>query len=140
MSPSQLESSKSLCAAFADPSVDPEYLLSHFSSDATAHEHGPQTDTMPFLGRTIPVKIYMPLLQKYVKFSDMSFFDYTSDPGTSRLSVKGKATFTWTATHKSWDEVFTYVLGFDQDSKVKTYEVWADPLSLYAAAKGMKLE
>ncbi|BFZ59936.1 hypothetical protein YB2330_000958 [Saitoella coloradoensis] len=140
MSPSQLETAKSLCAAFADPSVDPEYLLSHFSSDATAHEHGPQTDTMPFLGRTIPVKDYMPLLQKSVKFSDMSFFDYTSDPVTSRLSVKGKATFTWIATHKSWDEVFTYVLGFDQDNKVKTYEVWADPLSMYAAAKGTNLE
>lgn len=74
----------------------------------------------------------------------MSFGDdggWIVDVESGKVSVKGKARFTWTETGQSWDEVFVYVLGFDLgeegDGKVVRYEVWADSGAAYLARKGM---
>jgi len=39
-------------------------------------------------------------------------------------------------TKQSWDEFVKYVLGFDADRKVKSYEIWADTGAAYLARKG----
>ena len=65
----------------------------------------------------------------------MYFVDYIVDTEASKVSARGTATFTWKATNQSWDEVFTYVLGFDGDRKVKSYEVWADTGAAHLASQ-----
>ncbi|KAK5308751.1 hypothetical protein LTR70_010821, partial [Exophiala xenobiotica] len=55
----------------------------------------------------------------------------------SKVSVKGEATFTWTSTGQSWDEIWTSLLEFDQEYKIKMYEIWADPGAAYLASKGL---
>ena len=64
------------------------------------------------------------------------FVDYVVDVETAKVSARGTATFTWTKTGQSWDEVFTYVLGFDGQRKVKSYEVWGDTGAAYLASQG----
>lgn len=60
------------------------------------------------------------------------------DIAARKVSVKGQARFTWTATGESWDEVFAYVLTFDDGEvpKVKRYEVWADTGAAWLASRG----
>lgn len=61
------------------------------------------------------------------------------DAAARKVSVKGSAEFTWTATGESWREVFAYVLTFDADRKapkVRTYEVWADTGAAWLASRG----
>lgn len=60
------------------------------------------------------------------------------DTAARKVSVKGQARFTWTATGESWDEVFAYVLTFDDGEvpKVKRYEVWADTGAAWLASRG----
>jgi hypothetical protein len=80
-----------------------------------------------FLGRPFKgldgIREYFRLLGKHLSYKDMRFADYVVDVETCKVSARGTATFTWTATKQSWDEVFTYILGFDRDRKVKSYEV-----------------
>lgn len=59
------------------------------------------------------------------------------DTEESKVSVKGEATFTWTSTGQSWDEIWTSLLEFDQEYKIKMYEIWADPGAAYLASKGL---
>lgn len=66
----------------------------------------------------------------------MAFSHLFVDPEVSKVSVRGRARFTWTSTRQSWNEVFTYVLEFDDDCKVLTYEIWADSGAAYLASKG----
>ena len=58
------------------------------------------------------------------------------DTETSRVALKGKGEFTWLGTQKSWEEVFTYTLDFDDELKVVRYQVWADTGSAYLARVG----
>ena len=66
----------------------------------------------------------------------MRFSNYIVDAEVGKVSVRGEAMFTNNKTGQSWDEVFTYVLEFDGDNKVKKYEVWADSGAAYLAARG----
>jgi hypothetical protein len=116
-------------------------ILDHFStaSEPVAIEHGlPQL--APFLGRPFKgldgVKQYFGLLGEHLSYKDMRFVDYIVDVETGKVSARGTATFTWTKTGQSWDEVFTYVLAFDEQRKVKSYEVWADSGAAYLASQG----
>lgn len=125
-----LHAAANFCNAFACQYAV-EAILDHFStsSEPFAIEHGlPQL--APFLGRPFRgvdgVKEYFGLLGQYLSYKDMRFVDYVVDVETAKVSARGTATFTWTKTKQSWDEVFTYVLGFDESRKVKSYEVWAD--------------
>lgn len=53
-----------------------------------------------------------------------------------KVSVKGRAKFTWIETSQSWDETFTYSLDFDDELKVTDYQVWADSGAAYLARLG----
>lgn len=116
-------------------------IFSHFSSseDVLALEHGlPQL--APFLGREFRghdgLQAYFGLLGTHLTYENMSFGWYFVDQEENKVSVRGEARFTWTSTGQSWDEVFTYVLEFDEQAKVKVYEVWADSGAAYLASKG----
>ncbi len=118
-----------------------EAILDHFStsSEPFALEHGlPQL--APFLGRPFKgidgLKEYFGLLGEHLSYRDMTFVDYVVDVEASKVSARGQATFTWKSTNQSWNEVFVYVLGFDEKNKVISYEVWADSGAAFLASKG----
>ena len=141
-----LKSAQALCDAFASKS-DIDTLLTHFSSthQISAFEHGLPL-LAPFLGRQFlgragatSVPAYFQLLQQYLTYDDMSFGTWVVDPVAQRVSVKGRATFTWIEGEgkgQSWDEQFAYILDFDQDAKVTDYQVWADSGAAYLARRG----
>ncbi|KAK1751601.1 hypothetical protein QBC47DRAFT_390516 [Echria macrotheca] len=140
---SLLSAATAFCNAFASQE-DPSHILSsHFSAahadDIIVEEHGLQ-QLAPFLGRQFRgkdgVRSYFDLIARCLTYSDMRFSNYFVDPVTNQVSVRGQATFTWTSTRQSWDEVFTYVLDFDEEFKVVKYEIWADSGAAYLASKG----
>jgi hypothetical protein len=88
-----------------------------------------------FVG-TSAVREYFTLLQKHLKYEDMSFSEYFADTNISKVCTKGKARFTWQSTGQAWDEVFVYVLDFDHECKVTNYQVWADTGAAYLASVG----
>jgi len=135
-----LHAAAMFCDAFA-AQYALETILDHFSqtSEPFAFEHG-LPELAPFLGQKFKgmegIKEYFGLLGEHLSYKDMTFLDYVVDVEASKVSARGQATFTWKSTKQSWDEVFVYVLGFDQDRKVKSYEVWADSGAAYLASKG----
>lgn len=135
-----LSAAESFCNAFASQKPLDD-ILAHFSTthDIMAHEHGLQ-QLAPFLGRQYTgrqgVKEYFETLASYLSYENMKFNTYVVDAAENRVSVRGEATFTWTRTGQSWDEIFTYVLALDEDGKVVKYEVWADAGAAYLASKG----
>jgi len=137
------EAASRFCNAFS-AKEPPSSILKHFSSthvnDIIVYEHGlPQL--APFLGRRFDgldgVRSYFDLIGECLTYSNMHFSNFVVDPRTSQVSVRGEARFTWKSTGQSWDEVFTYVLAFDEDLKVVKYEIWADSGAAYLARKGL---
>lgn len=136
-----LSAAQAFCASFANHD-SPENIFSHFSAsdDVLVFEHGlPQL--APFLGREFRgikgIQEYFGILSSTLTYDKMRFSNFVVDPETSKVSVRGEAKFTWTSTDQSWDEVFTYVLEFDKDLKVKVYEIWADSGAAYLASKSL---
>ncbi|PIL25113.1 hypothetical protein GSI_13002 [Ganoderma sinense ZZ0214-1] len=141
-----LRSAQALCSAFASKS-DNDTLLSHFSSthQISAIEHGLPL-LAPFLGRSFSgragansVPAYFDLLRQYLTYQDMSFGTWVVDAEAQRVSVKGRAQFTWIegeGNGQSWDEAFAYILDFDHDAKITDYQVWADSGAAYLARHG----
>jgi hypothetical protein len=132
-----LHSAESLCISFA--SKQPlETILSHFSTthQTCCIEYG-LPSFAPFLGRpfTDP-KEYFTLISALLTYENMQFSEYMVDTEARKVNVKGKARFTWIETEQSWDEVFTYVLDFDDEAKVTDYQVWADSGACYLAREG----
>jgi hypothetical protein len=68
-----------------------------------------------------------------MSFPDTEMF---ADAEAMKVSVKGKARFTWLSTGESWDETFSYILSFDSECKIKDYQVWADSGAAYLASRG----
>ncbi|KZT63907.1 hypothetical protein DAEQUDRAFT_770162 [Daedalea quercina L-15889] len=140
-----LASAQALCNAFAShASVDE--LLSHFSNthSITAIEHG-EPFLAPFIreftGRNGPMSVpaYFSLLQKHIKYENMTFGDWVVDAEARKVSTRGTATFTWIegpGEGQSWDEYFVYMLDFDDEGKVTDYQVWADSGAAYLAGRG----
>ncbi|KAI6126394.1 hypothetical protein EV401DRAFT_999350 [Pisolithus croceorrhizus] len=135
-----LDAAKALCDDFArKASLDT--LLSHFSTteECIAREHGLGA-AAPFVGRTFRglenVQNYFSLVSPSLTFENTTFGDYFVDTEVRKVSVTGRATFTWKETAESWDEIFTYVLDFDHENKVYRYQVWADTAAAYLARKG----
>jgi len=135
-----LAAATSFCEAFAQqkPLAD---ISNHFSAsdDVLALEHGlPQL--APFLGREFRgrsgLQEYFSILSSTLSYEKMRFSNFVVDPEVSKVSVRGEARFTWTSTGQGWDEVFTYVLEFDDENKVKVYEIWADSGAAYLASHG----
>ncbi|KAI1376835.1 hypothetical protein F4677DRAFT_75732 [Hypoxylon crocopeplum] len=135
-----LSAATSFCESFAEKKPADE-ILSHFStaSDVLAYEHG-LPELAPFLGREFRgregVQAYFETIASCLSYADMRFADYVVDAAENSVAVRGTATFTWTATGESWDEVFAYALRFDDQLKVTRYEVWADSGAAYLASKG----
>ena len=136
-----LNSAISFCTSFASHSPAAE-ILSHFSAseDTFALEHGHPALGLPFLGRPFRgpdgIKTYFALISSLLSYDAMRFVDYVVDADASTVAARGEARFTWIETGQSWDEVFAYALGFDEQGKVKTYEVWADSGAAYLASRG----
>jgi len=135
-----LSAATSFCQAFAQQKP-PAEIFSHFSAseDVLALEHGlPQL--APFLGREFRgqqgLQQYFQSLSATLTYENMRFSNFVIDPEQSKVSVRGEARFTWTSTHQAWEEVFTYVLEFDEANKVKVYEIWADSGAAYLASRG----
>ena len=138
-----LSAATAFCSAFASKTPPAEILSTHFSSaranDIIVVEHGlPQL--APFLGRKFKgldgAQAYFGLIGKCLSYDDMRFSNYVVDPVMNEVSVRGEARFTWMSTQQSWDEVFTYVLSFDDQLKVVVYEIWADSGAAYLASRG----
>jgi len=135
-----LKAATSFCDAFATQS-EPSVVLDHFSksSDVFALEHGLPRLAL-FLGRKYSgiegIKEYFAVIGEHLSYESMRFRDYVVDAEACKVSVRGEARFTSKATGQGWDEVFTYVLGFDEDRKVKAYEIWADSGAAYLASRG----
>lgn len=137
-----LVAAQAFCDAFAEQKPLKE-ILSHFANsndDVVAIEHGLQ-QLAPFLGREFRghdgLTLYFELLSSTLRYENMRFSNFVVDAETSKVSVRGEARFTWTSTAQAWDEVFTYVLEFDDHNKVKVYEIWADSGAAYLASKGL---
>jgi hypothetical protein len=139
-----LQAAQTFCTAFASQKP-PEHIFSLFSTsdDVTAYEHGlPQL--APFLGREYKgpdgIRKYFETISGHLTYENMRFSNYLVDGVEGKVSVRGEARFTWISSGQSWDEVFTYVLAFDEACKVLKYEIWADSGAAYLARRGELLE
>ncbi|KAK0732810.1 hypothetical protein B0T21DRAFT_369758 [Apiosordaria backusii] len=138
---SLLSAATTFCDSLSSQSP-PSTILSHFSSSPSTliYEHG-LSQLAPFLGREFKgpsgLKEYFDLLAKHLSYENMRFSNFFADPEVRKASVRGEATFTWLSTNQSWDEVFTYVLEFDNDNKLTKYEIWADSGCAYLASQGL---
>lgn len=137
-----LTAAESFCTAFASQLPPSQILEEHFTSqtnDIIVLEHG-LSRLAPFLGREFRGKDgfldYMKTIADQLSFKDMNFGNYIVDAEVRKVSVTGRAVFTNNETKQSWDEVFTYVLEFDEEDRVKKYEVWADSGAAYLAGRG----
>ncbi|KIJ54247.1 hypothetical protein M422DRAFT_42439 [Sphaerobolus stellatus SS14] len=135
-----LQAAQGLCNDFASRK-DFDILLSHFSPspDTQAIEYGEKLFA-PFLGRTFEgpkgVREYFCTLSQYLQYENMRFNEYVVDVEQKKVAVVGQARFTWISTRETWDETFQYVLDFDDQGKVKRYQVWADSGAAYLAREG----
>ena len=117
-------------------------VLDKFSrkDEPLAIEHGLAL-LAAFLGRSYigldGIRNYFETIAGLLDYENMRFSDYVVDEEVRKVSVRGEATFTWKSTGQSWNEVFTYTLAFDDELKVKRYEVWADSGAAYLASKGL---
>jgi hypothetical protein len=111
---------------------------SHFSTThaTTCFERGLPA-LAPFLGCafTKPAE-YLGVIAKHLTYKTAKYSAYMVDVETRKVSVQGSANFTWIETNESWDEVFTYVLDFDDEAKITDWNVWADSGAAYLAKEG----
>jgi len=143
------DAAKSFCDTVKDPTLKgdtkTEALLSHFAPDCLALEHG-HTTLARFLGKEYRgpqgVKAYFDTLAGLLSYTDMHFPEYTVDVDHRRVWVLGSAMFTWNKTIQpvtlgnAWRETLVYRLEFDDQCKIKRYEVWADTGAAHLASRG----
>ncbi|EJC98976.1 uncharacterized protein FOMMEDRAFT_128703 [Fomitiporia mediterranea MF3/22] len=129
-----LGAARAFCDAFANKQPI-DNILSSFADalDTRCIEYG--TDYVaPFLGRPFTgldgAKEYFTRVNQKLTYKDMHFSDFIVDTDELKVSVKGSATFTSKEYERSWDEVFTYRFEFDEQLKIKSYEVWGDTAGL----------
>ena len=132
------DAARRFCDDFAhNQTVDT--LITHFSDACEVFEHG-LSRFAPFLGTPFTghdgVRSYFDTVAALITYADMHFSEYIVDDVVGKVSVKGRATFTWIATHESWDETFAYVLDFDDQNKIACYQIWGDTGALHLASKG----
>ena len=140
------------CKAFAAGESPYKTLDKYFTRGAKILEHGPTISCLPFLGTTFigrrsdstSIKTcddYYDLLVSVVSFHpDENTVppreQFLVDPEKSAVTIKLHATFASGKTGKSWEENFVYVLSdFDDDGKIGSQELWADPLSAWMAVQ-----
>lgn len=156
--PSVLRSrAHAFCQALLSPPPPPELLKEFFIPEAngknpTIREHGPSWAAvhLPFLGRDFvgfdaSVEYFELLSQSLKMHLDKGSFpaqeSFVVDAAANKVSVTGKGKFESVTTGRSWDEKFTYVLsGWDEDGKLGRWEIWADPLSAWAAVSNQEID
>lgn len=138
------------CQALISPPATADLLKEFFIPEAngnnpTIREHGPSWVTvhLPFLGRDfVGVDAsyeYFELLSQSLKMHlDEDSFPgadgFVVDAEANKVVVVGKGKFESVTTGRSWDEKFSYVLsGWDEDGRLGRWDIWADPLSAWAA-------
>ncbi|KAF2835469.1 hypothetical protein M501DRAFT_941859 [Patellaria atrata CBS 101060] len=142
------------CQSLLSPPPPEEIISKYFSSHPRITEHGPEwaRKSLPFLHKTFKGKQgceeYFQLLSETLKmhmgpdtFPETTGFIVDPDAKVQNesqskgiVSVIGKARFESIKTGKSWDEEFIYRLSdFDENGKIGHWEIWADPLSAWAA-------
>ncbi|KAI1853725.1 hypothetical protein JX266_001709 [Neoarthrinium moseri] len=134
------------CRSLISPPPPRELLKEFFTSDnPSIKEHGPSwaTSHLHFLGREFMgvdgcVEYFELLSQSLRMHLDEDSFPgkdaLAVDADTGKVSVVGKGKFESVATGRSWDEKFTYVLSnWDEDGRIGKWDIWADPLSAWAA-------
>jgi hypothetical protein len=147
----------SFCQALLDPPPPAELITKYFTSASPCiTEHGPEwaRSRLPFLAKTFTgpsgCEEYFSALSRTLKMhmeedtfpsSEGYIVDTEATVGESGLkgavSAVGKATFESIETGKQWQEQFTYRFsGFDDAGKIGHWEIWADPLSAWAAVGG----
>jgi hypothetical protein len=84
------------------------------------------------------VRDYFKLPQEHLSYQNMSFPDTEvfADVQAMKVGVKGKAEFTWLSTGQSWNGTFSYIISFDSECKITSYEVWADSGAAYLTSTG----
>jgi len=120
-------------------------LVSHFSKvhEVAAIEYG-EAFLAPFLGRSFVglsgVNKYFETIISLLSYQDMQFSEFLVDSVTRKVATKGRARFTWLSTGECWDETFSYVLDFDEESKLVRYQVWADSGAAHLSSQGKLYE
>lgn len=144
------------CKAFVAGAPPSETLDNYFTAHPKILEHGPEwaTERLPFLGVTFEGRRtsgnardetnrtcddYYDLLTSTLSFHPTEDTlppneQFMIDPEKRTVTIKLHAKFASVKTGKSWNEDFIYVLSeFDEDFKIGSQELWADPLSAWVA-------
>ena len=146
------DTAEAFIKAFIFGSPPTETLDKYFTLDAKILEHGPAwaSERLPFLGITfqgrrsqgLPTRTcddYYDLLSSVLSFHPSKDTiptkeDFMVDPQKGTVTVKLRASFASIKTGRSWEEQFVYVLSeFDENYKIGSHELWADPLSAWMA-------
>jgi len=134
-----IHAAESFVQAFTEKKP-PELLFSYFSEHIIIHEHGMQ-QLAPYVGREFRgiegAGEYFSILASTITLEKAKLKSMFVDPKESKVSVKGEATSTWKETGQSWNEIWTSLLEFDDEYKIKVYEIWADQGAVYLASKGL---
>lgn len=137
-----LSAATAFCDAFKSKRPTEEILTTHFSSaradDIIVFEHG-WKQLAPFVGREYKglegARDYFALIAECLEFENMCFNNFVVDPEINQVSVRGQADFRW-KDGQGWKEVIAYILEFDHELRVVTYEIWADAGAAYLAKMG----
>ena len=147
------DTAEAFCKAFVAGEHPTRILDKYFTKDAKILEHGPSWahERLPFLGqifqgRSSPQAATADTCDRYYEIltSILSFHPdehtvprkkaFMVDVNLGTVTVKLHAKFSSVKTGKSWVEDFVYVLSeFDDDGKIGSQELWADPLSAWMA-------
>ena len=150
------DTAETFCKAFVAGSPPSETLDKYFTSNAKILEHGPiwATERLPFLGITFQGRSSQKFANASLKNTCDDYYDLLTsvlsfhpsddtmppkeelmvDPKRGTVTIKLHAKFASIRTGKSWEEDFVYVLSeFDEDYKIGSQELWADPLSAWMA-------
>ncbi|KAI9662390.1 MAG: hypothetical protein M1821_008557 [Bathelium mastoideum] len=148
--------SHAFCQAFLT-GLSPSTTLDRFfiATDPHITEHGPAwaRSRLPFLGKTFAgreaCEEYFEILTKVLEFlpSKDTFpgpkgmvVDAEAEDGKGVVHVKARGKFKAKATGREWEEEFAYRLsGFDKEGRIGHWEIWADPLSAWAAVGNEEL-
>ncbi|KAK4691214.1 hypothetical protein P7C71_g5738, partial [Lecanoromycetidae sp. Uapishka_2] len=150
------DTAEAFCKAFVSGLSPSETLDKFFTSNPKIFEHGPSwaTERLPFLGVVFQGRRternsdasehatcddYYDLLTSTLSFHPNddtipSKEKFMVDPVVGSVTIKLHAKFASVKTGKSWEEDFVYVLSeFDENLKIGSQELWADPLSAWMA-------
>ena len=116
--------------------------LIYYTSEEPVFVHDDAVPQLaPFLGRDFAgvhdVREHFATILSSTAYGRMTFSNYIADTSTRQVSVRGEAVFTSKIPGESWNEIFTYVLDFDDEGRVKRYQIWADTGPAFIASRSV---